>query len=256
MRAGSAIHAALNALRSGADVTAACVAAAKCYTSPALVRPLDQVERIVHAYAARYPREDEPFTIVETEQYREARIHVPHPLRELHLSFTYCGILDSVICQDGAEYVMDCKSTGAYLNKGFFDTLSISDQLVGYVALRRALGKPCNGFYVDAIHVNDKTGKVDPTKDFARYGPVRVEDWQVQKWARDAYFTLGQIAELEAERGIDTPWPVYSNWMYGKIDAYRDFYTEPAELHAQTMKLFARQEWSPRAVAEGRAFAT
>jgi hypothetical protein len=174
--------------------------------------------------------------------------------------FMYCGIMDfAVRFPDASEYVVDTKSTGAYLGDQWETAMSLSDQMTGYVALRRALGLRCDGYITDGIHISDyvsKSGappKVDLEKDFVRFGPVPVRDWRVERWAWDLRYTLAQIAELERTRGLDTPWPVYQNWLYGKVDEFRDFYAEPAELHTQTTQLFERREWSPRQVAEERA---
>ena len=254
MRAGSAIHAGLNVLRSAGNVEDAVRAARTERGDTEGARNAEHVERIVRAYAARYPREAEPFRVVETERYVEALVQP-----EGGAPFGYCGIVDSVIeFADDASYVMDTKSTGAYLNAQWTETMALSDQMTGYVALRRALGLRCDGYFVEGIHVTDRVGvktgvaPVDVLKDFVRVGPIRVEAWRVARWARDMQYTLAQIEALEQERGIDAPWPLYQNWPYGKVDAYRDFYTTPPELHDATMQLFERRTWSPRAVAEGR----
>lgn len=254
MNAGSAIHAGLNALRMGRSVEEAVALTRAQRGEGEGARNAEHCERIVRAYAVRYPRDREPFTVVESEGYIEGVI-TPASGEP----FTYCGIQDSVIrFEDGSEYVMDTKSTGAYLNGQWMEMMELSDQMVGYVALRRALGHRCDGFFVDGIHITDRARKdgtcpVDIEKDFARVGPVRVPEWRVERWVRDVQFTLAQIAELERTRGLDQPWPIYQNWPFGKVDAYRDFYKEPAELHGSIARLFERRVWSPREVAEGRA---
>lgn len=240
-------------------------------------RGAEQCERIVRAYAARYAHEE--FRVTATEEYAEARIgegctYCSPPRNDgkfkLHLhyacpgcgSFMFCGILDAAIAfPDGAEHVFDLKSTGSYLNEAWDMCMRLSDQFVGYVALRRATGHRCDGYYVDGIHFTDpkarKDGsygeaKVDLEKDFVRVGPVPVPDWRVQRWAANMKYTLAQIDELERTRGVDVPWPMYQNWSYGKVDEYKDFYLEPAELHAQTALTFERKPWTPREVAEER----
>lgn len=262
MQAGSAIHAARNVLFSGGDLEAA-VAQALAIRGEGTVRGPAHVERVVRAYAARYPRHEEPFNVVCSEEYAEVRICVCGLTECFHESaFDYCGILDSVVrFPDGSEYVMDLKTTGSYLNEGWCNMMSLSDQMTGYVAIRRALGHRCDGYLVDGVHISDYVRKdgtinVDLAKDFVRYGPVQVPEWRVERWARDMQYTLAQIAQLERERGLAQPWPLYQNWPYGKVDAYREFYETPAELHEQTMQLFERKTWSPREVAEGRAVTT
>ena len=274
MRAGSAIHAGRNVLyearRRGAttydDATiTAAVAAARAHRGElGGFRDANHVERIVRAYAARYAVE--PFEVVANEEYVEATIcgvNTPHDCADAFFGcFRYCGIMDCAVrfADDGSEYVMDTKTTGSYLSEAWHGTMSLADQMTGYVALRRALGHRCDGYYVDGVHISDyvpKRGpaepKIDLEKDFVRVGPVRVPEWRVERWARDLRYTLAQIAELERTRGIDTPWPIYQNWAYGKVDAYREFYEQPAELHASVAQMFEKREWSPRAVAKERA---
>jgi hypothetical protein len=278
MDAGSAIHAARNVLFSGGTLEDAIAQAREIRGPVEGPRNADQVEALVRAYAARYPRAEEEFSVVCSEEYAEAEIVIPdnvardcthvynppqccdHPRGCHPETFMYCGILDSVVrFPDGSEYVMDLKTTGAYLNDQWCTMMSLSDQMTGYVAIRRALGHRCDGYIVDGVRVNDYVPKgktvpnIDLAKDFVRFGPVRVPEWRVERWARDVAYTLRQIAALEAERGTAEPWPLYQNWPYGKVDAFKDFYETPAELHAETAKLFEVRTWDPKAVAAGRA---
>jgi hypothetical protein len=266
INAGSAIHAARNVLFSGGTLEDAIAQAREIRGPVEGPRNADQVEALVRAYAARYPRAEEEFSVVCSEEYAEALIQLPCASCGMGsvcgqcIHFDYCGILDSVVrFPDGSEYVMDLKTTGAYLNDQWCTMMSLSDQMTGYVAIRRALGHRCDGYIVDGVRVNDYVPKgktvpnIDLAKDFVRFGPVRVPEWRVERWARDVAYTLRQIAALEAERGTAEPWPLYQNWPYGKVDAFKDFYETPAELHAETAKLFEVRTWDPKAVAAGRA---
>lgn len=268
MRAGSAIHAGRNVLWSGGGVEDAVRTARAVRGEVPGARDVEHVERLVRAYAARYPREAAPFKVIQSEEYVEALIttccHSDSQSCDCATTdFAYCGILDGVIrFADGAEYVCDLKSTGAYLNVTWMEAMKLSDQMTGYVAIRRALGFRCDGYYVDGVHVRDPkprkdgtfgTPNIDLEGDFYRFGPEPVGVWRVERWVRDMRYTLAQIAALEAERGLDNPWPIYQNWPYGKVDAYREFYEAPAELHAQVAQMFERREWSPRDVAKERA---
>ena len=268
INAGSAIHAARNVLFSGGTLEDAIAQAREIRGSVEGPRNADQVEALVRAYVARYPRAEEEFSVVCSEEYAEAKIHAPECDTRIGLSrglctlacFDYCGILDSVVrFPDGSEYVMDLKTTGSYLNDQWCTMMSLSDQMTGYVAIRRALGHRCDGYIVDGVRVNDYVPKgktvpnIDLAKDFVRFGPVRVPEWRVERWARDVAYTLRQIADLERERGTVEPWPLYQNWPYGKVDAFREFYEQPAELHAQVAQLFEVRTWDPKAVAAARA---
>lgn len=238
-------------------------------------RPLALMERVLADYCAAYPRERDAFKVVQNESYVEAAIPLlwggagpsaknadatpaatfpagtadapPSPPD----SFRYCGIIDRGIeMSDGSRYTMDSKSTGAYLNAAYFKVMAQSDQLIGQVALERASGRRCDGFFVDAIHVSDKRSRTNP--EMSRFGPVLVPDWRVQRWAQDVAWTLRQIADLEACRGVDVPWPVHHNWSYGKPDSYWEFLEQPPELHAALAASFEVSPWEPKEVATQR----
>ncbi len=298
MTAGSAIHAARNVLFDWraqhadaaaypSDVVDAAVAKARQLRGDGPgARGADQVEQVVRVYAAKYGAE--PFRVVENERYVEARIvcvkHVdtatalvapgapswaptaatPEALVCCPDCFDFCGIIDAKLgFADASEYIMDTKSTGAYLNDAWETAMRLGDQFVGYVAMERAAGRRCDGFYVDGIHVRDAKPRKDGSlsvpgvdaDDFVRVGPVGVPDWRIERWARDVRYDLARIADLERTRGLDEPWPTYQNWPYGKVDAYREFYETPPELHAQVRQLFEVRQWNPNDVAEERKVA-
>lgn len=246
-------------------------------------RPLALMERVLATYCKQYPREADPFRVVQNESYVEATIthggengtaqanglrsmdNFPDSVGStgcLHAdslvskteqvsSFRYCAIIDRGIeMPDGSRYTMDSKSTGTYLNAGYFKLMAQSDQLIGQVALERALGRRCDGFYVDAIHVSNRKSVANP--EMVRYGPILVPDWRVDKWAADIAWTLHQIADLEAVRGLDKPWPVHHNWSFGKPDAFWEFVEQPPELHTALEAGFEVEAWNPEKVAAAR----
>ena len=276
MNAGSAIHAGRNVLydwRAGVqsgfsypgEVIDKAVAVARAHRGEGPgPRNADQCEQIIRTYAAKYAVE--PFAVVENERYVEARIHAPN-CNVCRIDepgpgcFDFCGIQDAVVrFPDGSEYVKDLKSTGAYLNDGWERACRLGDQFVGYVAMRRALGLRCDGFFVDGIHVRDAKARKDGSfgvpsvdeNDFVRVGPVPVPEWRVKRWAADMRYTLAAIAHLDATRGPDVPWPSYQNWAFGKPDAYAEFLETPPELHESVARTFERREWSPKQVADDR----
>lgn len=208
-------------------------------------RPLALMERVLAAYCTRYPREADPFRVVQNESYVTAKI------AQAGVAFDYCAIIDRGIeMPDGSRYTMDSKSTGSYLNAGYFKLMAQSDQLIGQVALERALGRRCDGFFVDAIHVSDRKSVTNP--EMVRYGPILVPGWRVDKWAQDIAWTLRQIADLEEVRGLDKPWPVHHNWSFGKPDAYWEFVEQPPELHAALEAGYEVEAWNPEQVAAAR----
>lgn len=205
------------------------------------------MERVLEGYMRVHPREKDFFRVTHNEAYLEARIESAEG------AFDWCAIVDRKIAlPDASAYVMDTKSTGAYVNDAFIKRMSLSDQLIGNVALERALGRRCDGFYLDAVHVDDKYQHVKD-EHFRRVGPVLVPAWRVEKWAADVRWTLDEIDRLLQKRGLDKPWPVYHNWLYGKPDpAFWPFIEQPAELHAQLRAAYEVREWVPKQVAEDR----
>lgn len=160
-------------------------------------------------------------------------------------SFRWCGIVDrKVRYADASEYIKDTKTTSAWLNQDFFAALDLDVQLPGYVGLELVNGRRCDGYIVDAIHVNTRTQKVDASH-FVRHGPINVPQWKLTRWARDVEWTLRQIDALIAERGVDSPWPMYANFKFGKLGPYRSLYDLPPELHANEFGNFAEREWKP-----------
>lgn len=248
--AGSALHVALDLwFRSEvSDLELALVGLRTAFGEEGLMevaRPLALMERVLKAYAAKWPREKDRFTVLRNESYIRATITTTSG------AFDYCAIEDrKVAYPDGSVFVMDSKSTSAYLSNDWGRMMGQSDQLIGQVALERALGQRCDGFIVDGIHVSDRATVKWPA--FLRHGPVLVPEWRVRRWADDVEWTLGQIAALEAARGVDRPWPVHHNWSFGKPDAYFQFLEQPPELHAALYNEYEREIWEPERAARER----
>lgn len=207
-------------------------------------RPLALMERVLRGYAEKWPREKDLFTVVANESFRTARIKVGKA------DFEYCGILDRKIGLDDARYVMDTKTTGAYLNATWSRMMRQSDQMIGYTAMERALGERCDGFMIDAVHVSDRRSVA--TAEYLREGPVLVPEWRVQRWAEDVQWTLDEIRRLEDARGVDSPWPVHHNWSFGKPDSYFEFVEQPPELHPALSQAYEVELWEPAKVAQAR----
>ncbi len=206
-----------------------------------LKRPLTLFERLIEGHAERWPREDDPFEVIGSETYVEGDIDYAE-----NGTFRYCGRRDQKIrFADGGEYIMDNKTTSGWLNDDFFLRMATGEQMPGYVGLELVNGRKCDGYYINALHVDTRYHNVKPEKDFVRFGPVDVRQWQLTQWARDVEYTLREIERLDVERGSDVPWPIYNNARFNKRDEYWDFYTEPPELRESLKLSFAVKEWRP-----------
>ena len=124
-------------------------------------RPLSLFERLFEAYALKYPREKDSFEVVHNEEYIEGVID------NVNRPFKYCGIVDRKIGMAESQYVMDSKTTSGWLNRDYFEGYEISQQQMGYCALELVNGEQCDGYYVDAVHVDTRYKKVKDT-DFIR----------------------------------------------------------------------------------------
>jgi len=208
---------------------------------PVKATSLADYESLLADYCVKWPRESDPFVVDQTEQYVQERI------RAGGAEFDWSAIVDRVIrFPDGSRYPMDTKTTGLWVGPEYWRTTSVSDQMVGQVALEHAGGRRADGFMIDLVATRGK-------RDFTRYGPVAVPDWRIERWARDVRWTLDEIARLEDERGIDKPWPCYHNWNYGKTDEYWPFIEQPDELHAELRAQFVEDPWVPKEVASNRS---
>ena len=206
-----------------------------------LKRPLSLFERLIEGHAEHWPREDDPFEVIGSETYVQGTIDYAEGA-----AFEYCGRRDQKIrFEDGCEYIMDNKTTSGWLNDDFFERMAIGEQMPGYVGLELVNGRRCDGYYINGLHVDTRYQKVKPEKDFVRWGPVAVRQWQLTQWARDVEYTLRAIEKLDLERGSDAPWPIYNNARFNKRDEYWDFYTEPPELRESLKLGFAVKKWEP-----------
>jgi hypothetical protein len=210
-------------------------------------RSLPHMERVLEGYMRVFPREQDHFRVVRNETYTEARI------ASAAGPFDYCAIVDrKITLPDASVYIMDTKSTNRYVDEAFLKLARLDEQLIGNVAIERANGKRCDGFYLDVVHMEDRTQTVTP-EHFKRHGPMLVPEWRVAQWAADVKWTLDEIARLEAARGVDKPWPLYHNWAWGRPDkTFWPFFEQPPELHGTLAAAFERRAWSPREVAQER----
>lgn len=243
--------------------------------APKVKRPLELFERLLKGYAQRWPRETEAFEIVRNEAYIDGKImptasglllpdHRTSPdslwlqegqtvqewRNEIGLfRFRWCGVIDRKIrTSDGCEYVMDTKTTSAWLNDDYFAAFRLGVQLPGYVGLELVNGRRCDGYYIDAVQVDTRYHKVNPDK-FVRHGPVKLAAWELSRWARDVEHTLNEIRRLDEERGPNEPWPIYANFKFGRVKNHEfyEFFTQPPELHPQIALGFEEKRWDPSA---------
>jgi len=270
--AGQAIHAGLDTWFSlpVSDVEAAKAAISDAYEGPVGVfeadqkRPLSLLLRIMDGYAEKYPREDDPFEVLETEGYQEATItgpdwnryklpNLPGFARSLK-HFDYCGIRDLRINLNGQNLIVDHKTTGSYLNQLYFDQFTLDVQMRGYVAMELALGRECVGAYINALHIDTRHHKVKP-EHFQRHGPIIFEQEQIDSWARDVELDLRRIEGYDdGER-----WPQYQGGCtaFFKRCEFFEVCRMPAELAAHKLEVeFDKMPWNPKASAEARKRST
>lgn len=252
--AGHAMHAAFKAWfsRPTSDVEGAIAALHAAWNGPPALfdtggRSLGLCEATFRAYADHYPRETDPFEVLETESYFETTI------ARAGVSFPWCGRRDLVVRWDGERVIGDLKTTSAWFHtaktEGFFLRFETAEQMLGYLAADQALDGDADRYYIDAVRL-DPNYALKPDRDLRRWRcPGVVQPWRLDRWALDIAWTLDQIARLDAERGPDTPWPLYTDWgrVKTKPDEYAaDFYWQPPELHAAARGGYERAPWSPK----------
>jgi len=163
----------------------------------------------------------------------------------------FCGIRDRVIeFADGSRYVMDTKTTRAFLTDAYFDRYTVSPQLMGYVAMERAAGRRCDGAYIDAVCLNPKA----KSAIFVRHGPIRYADHVLKAWARDVARAARQIGETRVEIGESATWE--QRWehcfQYGQPCPYLRLCLAAPELRGETVAEGYRVEhWRPAERAQG-----
>jgi len=211
-------------------------------------RPLSLLITIMQEYAKEFPREADPFEVLATEEYTKALMVRDHWSND----FNYCGIQDLLINLNDNILIVDHKTTGSYLNQLYFDQFTLDVQMRGYVALQLALGKRCDGVYINAIQIDTKYHKVKPDKHFVRYGPILFEQEQIDEWARDVERDLRRIEKYEAEGGR---WPQFHSGctVYFKRCSFFDVCRMPKTLADKTLEVeFKRERWNPKEVAAKR----
>jgi hypothetical protein len=218
--AGSAFHKGVEAWydadkRALSDDDAAVAAIAALREAWGPVPLVDTSKRTLPHYEVllrSYMEQEQNFEVVRNEHYLEGNID---PRRSHYekcrvcepKNSQYCGIIDRTIqTEDGSRYVMDLKTTSAYLNESYFATYELSWQLIGYVLLERAAGERCDGAYVDAVHTDTRYQKVKP-EHFRKQGPYTFPQWKIDAFLRvldSAYVGVHKYAE---KFGLDNPWP-------------------------------------------------
>lgn len=223
-------------------------------------RPYSLFKDILTKYMELYPREDDPFEVIANEYYTSARI-VNHPTDGLRLvnedefsDIDWEAIIDRVIrFDDKSEYIMDGKSTSLYLSQNYFNTFTLGAQLRGNMALRLVNGHRCDGYYIDAVHVDTRYKKVHD-KYFQRHGPVRVPDWKLTQWAFDVESDLEHLEDL---RGFlpSGRWPQYEQGCihYNRQCPFFQVCNEPPELMQETLDMrYIIDKWDPKEVASAK----
>lgn len=197
-----------------------------------LKRPLAHIEAMLHAYTERWPREDDPFGVVQNEEYFKTQI-AHHPVAgfvtdeavrtnpdisiEETILFQYCGIKDRKIrFEDGSEYVMDAKMTGSYLNDSYYASYQLSQQMRGYVAHELVCGRRCDGAYLDTAQIDTRYHKIKPEHFDRRQ--VKYPQWKLDAWAKDTERAIQQWQKMVDEIGITQRWEQREQgcWSWGR----------------------------------------
>jgi len=186
------------------------------------------LESVLDGYATAWPREDDPFEVVRNEMWVEHEIEPQLPLSywpDYALgsgppTLSWGAVLDRQILlrDEGGVYPMDTKSTSMYFGRyakfgiEHIDTFQLSTQLMGQVGLLKVEGHDVAGAYIDAIHLDTRGHKVQPS-DFLR-DKVLFDDDQISQWARDVEWTIRELERLKEERGTDALWPKHDQWCF------------------------------------------
>lgn len=210
-------------------------------------RPLGLYEALLRCYAERWPREKDGFAVLRNEEWVQGRFYDPssgEPAITID-GFSYGGVLDRLIELDGKRYVMDTKTTSGYLNDAYFAKYVLSTQLRGYVALELVNGRPCEGVFVDAIHIDTRGQKAKP-EHCQRWGPHRYQPWQLSEWARDTEATIRAIERLQSERGPNERWPQHDGacLSWNRLCAYYDRCSLAREV-GDTLPGYREERWEP-----------
>jgi len=253
--AGQAWHAAMKSwFGSDSSLGAATAALAEAwgpeplFVAAPVKRPRALYQRLLEVYAEKWPRASDPFTVERNEEWCEGTINVG---KSPEADFIYGGIVDRLIHMDGAHYVMDTKTTSGYLTDSYFAQYALSPQLIGYVALELALGRECEGAYIDAVHIDTRGGKAEP-KHLVRHGPIRYRQDQVSEWARATEWRLRQIDELTEQRGSVARWPQnpHSCFKWNRACPFWERCQLPEEL-ARDLPGYVGEPWEPHKRGEG-----
>ena len=250
--AGSAWHAAMYEWFEDAGLDAALQAlrdnwgAEVALEAPDAKRPLGQFEAMLSAYAETYPRADDPFEVLRNETYIGGTILLVN-----NPAFDWCAIIDRKIrYADGGNYIMDTKTTSGWLNGSYWAGFERSVQLIGGCALELVHGHECDGFLIDAVHVDTRYHKVK-SEHFVRFGPVRVPDWKLSDWARTVEQAMRSYHDCLDRFGLEQRWPQHeaSCYSWNRPCPFRDVCDVPSEMMEDMLQTYVVEKWEPKEVA-------
>lgn len=191
------------------------------------------VRDIVKAYTK--PVYDDTFGVISIEEYLKA---------ELAPGLNWHGIVDLTVETDSGVFVIDHKTTSGYLSANWFSSHFASWQMIGYAAMRRALGLQCDGFMINGIQVPSAKRK---KMDFQRSSWVRIADWRIDDFIETAQ------AELNARpQDEDVAWPRREQgcYAYFKPCQYLQVCTRRPELRDTVLEEdYIEDHWNPEEVA-------
>jgi len=115
--------------------------------------------------------------------------------------FLYAGIPDLPIEMGGVYYILDHKSTNAYLSEWYFNQYKFSNQLRGYCLMVQELtGLPISGALINGIYIGERAS-LDGFKGerFSRYGPLSYQPAHLHEALLNQYYWRKTFAHHRAQ---------------------------------------------------------
>jgi PD-(D/E)XK nuclease superfamily protein len=106
------------------------------------------------------------------------------------VNFIYAGRPDLPIEMGGVTYILDHKSTNAYLSSYYFDQYRFSNQLRGYGAMiSKILKRTISGALINGIYMGERASLSEfKGEKFARFGPMSFMPAHLNEAIKNQYY--------------------------------------------------------------------